>query len=196
MVAGRLLARLDRYKRVPVAGLALATRDAARSCVEARRPVACDRRRSAPVRRRRDRVMYPFTTVVIQNVVPPHQLGTATGTLISSACSVARSLLRHSGRSCSGARRSSPAALDNLAVPGASRSRFLDPFQSCSWRQPVHRAQPHRRHPHRGTAVAPAARSPSRPARQRRSRPHRRPASCQPRSRGHCHLAAAARWCD
>jgi hypothetical protein len=25
--------------------------------------------------------MFPFSTVVIQNVVPPHQMGTATGTL-------------------------------------------------------------------------------------------------------------------
>jgi EmrB/QacA subfamily drug resistance transporter len=81
VVAGRFLARLDRYKRVAVVGLVIGLvsllifawkpADLSLSAVAALLLVGGSGLG----------VMYPFTTVIIQNVVPPHQMGTATGTL-------------------------------------------------------------------------------------------------------------------
>jgi MFS family permease len=81
MVAGRLLSRLDHYKRVPMFGLpvgmagmfgfAFATGDLTLWQVTALLAVSGVGMG----------VMYPTTTVIIQNAVEPHQLGTATGTL-------------------------------------------------------------------------------------------------------------------
>jgi EmrB/QacA subfamily drug resistance transporter len=81
MVAGRLLSRLDRYKRVPIAGLPLAIATlvilaiwpAGFSLLEVSGLFALGGIGLG--------TMYPTTTVIIQNAVPPHQLGTATGTL-------------------------------------------------------------------------------------------------------------------
>jgi EmrB/QacA subfamily drug resistance transporter len=81
VIAGRLLARFERYKWVPVIGLAIA--------VVSILPLAID---PAGVSLAGVCVlltiagtgvgpMYPVTTVVIQNVVAPHHTGTATGTL-------------------------------------------------------------------------------------------------------------------
>jgi MFS family permease len=81
VIAGRLLARFERYKWVPVIGLVIA--------VVSILPLAID---PAGVSLAGVCVlltiagtgvgpMYPVTTVVIQNVVAPHHTGTATGTL-------------------------------------------------------------------------------------------------------------------
>jgi len=81
VIAGRLLARMERYKKVPVVGLLIA--------IAAILPLAI-----APAGVSLLGVcvlltiagtglgpMYPISTVVIQNVVAPHHTGTATGTL-------------------------------------------------------------------------------------------------------------------
>jgi EmrB/QacA subfamily drug resistance transporter len=81
VIAGRLLARLERYMRVPVVGLlisiaglaVLAINPAGVSLAGASALLAVIGLGVGP--------MYPVTTVVIQNVVVPHQFGTATGTL-------------------------------------------------------------------------------------------------------------------
>jgi EmrB/QacA subfamily drug resistance transporter len=81
LIAGRLLARMERYRKVPVVGLLIA--------IAAIVPLAI-----APAGVSLAGVcvlltiagtglgpMYPVSTVVIQNVVAPHQTGIATGTL-------------------------------------------------------------------------------------------------------------------
>jgi MFS family permease len=81
VIAGRALARMERYKKVPVIGLLIA--------IAAIVPLAI-----APAGVSLGSVcvllaiagtglgpMYPVSTVVIQNVVAPHHTGTATGTL-------------------------------------------------------------------------------------------------------------------
>jgi sugar phosphate permease len=81
VIAGRLLVRFVRYKRVPVVGLAiavvsisaLAIDPAGLSLVGVSAILFLAGTGVGP--------MYPVTTVVIQNVVPPHHTGTATGTL-------------------------------------------------------------------------------------------------------------------
>jgi EmrB/QacA subfamily drug resistance transporter len=81
VIAGRLLARIRHYMRVPIVGLLvgmaalalLAVDPAAVSFIEVCAILAVAGCGLGP--------MYPVTTVVIQNVVLPHQLGTATGTL-------------------------------------------------------------------------------------------------------------------
>jgi EmrB/QacA subfamily drug resistance transporter len=80
-IAGRLMIRTAHYKRVPVVGLALgivmllvfAIKPAGLSLVEVAILLAIGGTGLG--------VMYPVTTVIVQNVVEPHQLGTATGTL-------------------------------------------------------------------------------------------------------------------
>jgi MFS family permease len=81
LTAGRLIARLDHYKRVPIVGLPLgivtlivfAIWPAELSLTEVSGLLAVGGAGLG--------TMYPLTTVLIQNAVPPHQLGTATGTL-------------------------------------------------------------------------------------------------------------------
>jgi MFS family permease len=81
VIAGRLLARFERYKWVPVSGLVIA--------VLAILPLAIDPAGVSllgvcvllTVAGTGLGPMYPVTTVVIQNVVVPHHTGTATGTL-------------------------------------------------------------------------------------------------------------------
>jgi len=81
LAAARLMVRLSRYMRVPLAGLLFA--------VIALGVLAAD-----PVNQSIARLvsllfvlgcgvgpMYPMSTIVMQNAVKPHQLGTATGTL-------------------------------------------------------------------------------------------------------------------
>ncbi len=80
-IAGRLMNRTARYKRVPLGGLILgiaamlgfALKPAGLSLLDVCGLLAVGGTGLG--------VMYPFTTVVIQNVVKPHQLGTATGAL-------------------------------------------------------------------------------------------------------------------
>jgi EmrB/QacA subfamily drug resistance transporter len=80
-VAGRLLARMTRYKRVPVAGMALgilmltgfALKPTGLSLFEVAVLLTVGGIGLG--------VMYPVTTTVVQNAVAPHQLGIATGAL-------------------------------------------------------------------------------------------------------------------
>jgi len=80
-VAGRLMSRLEHYKRVPVLAMpigivALIVLSAAPgefSLLEVGALLAIAGAGMGP--------MYPTTTVMIQNAVPLHQLGIATGTL-------------------------------------------------------------------------------------------------------------------
>ena len=80
-MAGRLMTRMARYKRVPLAGMVLgilmlagfAIQPAGLSLVEVAVLLAVGGAGLG--------VMYPVTTTIIQNVVKPHQLGIATGAL-------------------------------------------------------------------------------------------------------------------
>jgi EmrB/QacA subfamily drug resistance transporter len=81
MVAGRIMARIEHYKRVPVVGLAIA-------CMALAAFALWPRELSLPTVVALLTVggaglgpMYPTTTVVIQNAVSPHQFGIATGTM-------------------------------------------------------------------------------------------------------------------
>jgi fucose permease len=81
MVTGRLVVRLKHYMRVPIVGLVisitalatLAVNPAGRSISELALLLFALGAGLGP--------MYPVSTIVMQNVVKPHQLGTATGTL-------------------------------------------------------------------------------------------------------------------
>jgi EmrB/QacA subfamily drug resistance transporter len=81
LVAGRLISRLDRYKRVPLIALpfgivtlvVFAIWPAELSLAEVALLLVVCGTAIGP--------MYPLSTVVIQNAVPLHQLGTATGVL-------------------------------------------------------------------------------------------------------------------
>jgi MFS family permease len=81
VIAGRLIARMEKYMRVPLAGMlvsiaalvVLAVDPAGVSLAGVCALLAAAGLGLGP--------MYPVTTVVIQNVVLPHQFGTATGTL-------------------------------------------------------------------------------------------------------------------
>jgi MFS family permease len=81
LLAGRLLSRLDRYLRVPLSGLPLGI---ATLCIFAIWPDGFSVAGVAAllfVGGIGMGTMYPTTTVLIQNAVLSHQLGTATGTL-------------------------------------------------------------------------------------------------------------------
>jgi MFS family permease len=81
IVGGRLIARVRRYKRVPLAGavvaiaafLPLAVAPTGFSPAVALTLIAVAGSGLGP--------MFPFTIVVVQNAVPMHQLGVATGTM-------------------------------------------------------------------------------------------------------------------
>jgi EmrB/QacA subfamily drug resistance transporter len=80
-VAGRLLARLKRYRRVPMVGLLLGI---AMLAVLAARPSGLSLMEIVALLALGSTglgTMYVVTTVLMQNAVPLHQLGTATGTL-------------------------------------------------------------------------------------------------------------------
>jgi len=81
VIAGRLLARLAHYKRVPVLGLAIAAASVAALAVDPAGVSLAGVCIILFVAGTGVGPMYPVTTVVIQNVVPPHHTGTATGTL-------------------------------------------------------------------------------------------------------------------
>jgi EmrB/QacA subfamily drug resistance transporter len=81
LIAGRLMVRTAHYKRVPLGGLVLgiimlaafAARPAGLSLLEVSVLLAVGGTGLG--------VMYPVTTTIIQNAVPAHQLGIATGAL-------------------------------------------------------------------------------------------------------------------
>ena len=81
LTAGRLLARLDHYKRVPMVGLPLGIAVLATFAIWPDRFSVTEVAALLAVGGLGMGTMYPTTTVIIQNAVPPHQLGTATGTL-------------------------------------------------------------------------------------------------------------------
>ena len=81
VIAGRLVARLERYLRVPLVGLFIAMAAIALLAVD---PAGISFLQVCIILLAAGcgvGPMYPVTTIVIQNVVLPHQLGTATGTL-------------------------------------------------------------------------------------------------------------------
>jgi EmrB/QacA subfamily drug resistance transporter len=81
LLAGRLLARLEHYKRVPMIGLPLGIAVLAIFAVWPDRFSVTEVAALLAFGGLGMGTMYPTTTVIIQNVVLPHQLGTATGTL-------------------------------------------------------------------------------------------------------------------
>ena len=79
--SGRLMSRLTHYKRVPVVG---PRRSRSRRCCAGVWPAGWSLAGICVVLAVNGfgvGTMYPFTTVVIQNAVEPHQFGIATGTL-------------------------------------------------------------------------------------------------------------------
>src|SRR5262249_43800690 len=81
LTVGRLIAHVTRYKWIGIAGLLLAI---AALAVLASSPSGfsvSEVTMLTGVLGAGLGTMYPMTTIVIQNVVPTHQLGTATGTL-------------------------------------------------------------------------------------------------------------------
>jgi EmrB/QacA subfamily drug resistance transporter len=81
LVAGRLLSRLDHYKRVPMAGLPLGIATLAILAIWPDTFSVAEVAGLLVVGGLGMGTMYPTTTVIIQNAVPQYQLGVATGTL-------------------------------------------------------------------------------------------------------------------
>jgi EmrB/QacA subfamily drug resistance transporter len=81
LVAGRLISRLDRYKRVPLAGLPLGIVTLVVFAIWPDRFSVIAVAALLAFGGLGMGTLYPTTTVIIQNAVRPHQLGTATGTL-------------------------------------------------------------------------------------------------------------------
>jgi EmrB/QacA subfamily drug resistance transporter len=131
LLAGRLMVRLERYKRVPIVGLPLgilvlivfAIWPAELSLTEVALLLAVGGAGLG--------TMYPVTTVLIQNAVLPHQLGTATGTLnffrqLGGAMIVAvfAAIVFTGIDAGEGAR-----TLDQLSGPGARSAEFASLFR-------------------------------------------------------------------
>jgi EmrB/QacA subfamily drug resistance transporter len=81
LTAGRLLSRLDHYKRVPIVGLPLGIAVLVIFAIWPDRFSIAEVAALLVLGGLGMGTMYPTTTVIIQNAVLPHQLGTATGTL-------------------------------------------------------------------------------------------------------------------
>ncbi len=81
LIAGRLVARMRRYLRVPLIGLLLSAATLAGLAVDPALFSLAGVCALLFVAGTGLGPMYPVTTVVIQNAVAPHQFGTATGTL-------------------------------------------------------------------------------------------------------------------
>ena len=126
------MSRLDRYKRVPRRSACrspsrrsrvLAIWPGALSLIEVAALLALAGAGMGP--------MYPATTVIIQNAVPPHQLGIATGTLnffrqLGGAIIVAVfAAIVLGGLDASGA----ASTLDTLASAASSAAEFAAPFR-------------------------------------------------------------------
>jgi EmrB/QacA subfamily drug resistance transporter len=80
-IAGQLMGRITHYKRIPVIGLLVAMFSALALCLfEARLSLTVFEMILALISIGLGTVL-PTTTVAIQNAVPPHRLGTATGTM-------------------------------------------------------------------------------------------------------------------
>ena len=81
MWAGRLISRLDRYKRVPVIGLVIGIIPLFPFAIWPGELSLLEFTALLMFGAVGLGTLYPATTVIIQNAVLPHQLGTATGTL-------------------------------------------------------------------------------------------------------------------
>ena len=81
VIAGRLMARMTHYRRVPVVGLVIAVVSIATLAVDPAGVSLAGVCTLLALAGTGLGPMYPVTTVVIQNVVAPHHTGTATGTL-------------------------------------------------------------------------------------------------------------------
>jgi EmrB/QacA subfamily drug resistance transporter len=81
LLAGRLLSRLAHYKRVPMVGLPLGIVTLAIFAIWPEQFSITEVAGLLILGGLGMGTMYPTTTVIIQNAVLPHQLGTATGTL-------------------------------------------------------------------------------------------------------------------
>jgi MFS family permease len=81
MRAGRLISRLDRYKRVPIIGLVIAIIPLIPFAIWPGELSLLQFTAVLMFGAVGLGTLYPTTTVIIQNAVLPHQLGTATGTL-------------------------------------------------------------------------------------------------------------------
>jgi EmrB/QacA subfamily drug resistance transporter len=81
VIAGRLLARMEHYRRVPVTGLLISVAAIAPLAIDPAGVSLAGVCALLAIAGTGLGPMYPVTTVVIQNVVAPHHTGTATGTL-------------------------------------------------------------------------------------------------------------------
>lgn len=81
VIAGRLMAGLPRYKRVPIMSLAIAVVSVAALAIDPAGLSLVGVSAILFLAGTGAGPMYPVTTVLIQNVVAPHHTGTATGTL-------------------------------------------------------------------------------------------------------------------
>jgi EmrB/QacA subfamily drug resistance transporter len=81
LMAGRLISRLDHYKRVPIAALPLGIVALVIFAIMPGRFSVIEVATLLAVAGLGMGTLYPATTVIIQNAVLPHQLGIATGTL-------------------------------------------------------------------------------------------------------------------
>jgi len=81
LMAGRLISRLDHYKRVPIAALPLGIVALAIFAIAPGRFSVIEVAALLAVGGLGMGTLYPATTVIIQNAVLPHQMGIATGTL-------------------------------------------------------------------------------------------------------------------
>ena len=128
MAAGRAMARLERYKRVPLIGLVvaavllavLAVHPAGHSLAGICVLLLVAGAGLGP--------MYPTTTIVIQNVVAPHHTGTATGTLNFFRQLGGSIIVASFGAIVLGA-ASETATLDTLAGGGHAGAQFAAAFR-------------------------------------------------------------------
>jgi EmrB/QacA subfamily drug resistance transporter len=81
LISGRLISRLDRYKRVPVVALPLGIAALAAFAIWPDRFSVIEVAAILALGGVGMGTLYPTTTVIIQNAVLPHQMGIATGTL-------------------------------------------------------------------------------------------------------------------
>jgi MFS family permease len=128
MAAGRAMARMERYKRIPIIGLAvaivllavLAVDPAGHSLAGICVLLLFAGAGLGP--------MYPTTTIVIQNVVAPHHTGTATGTLNFFRQLGGSIIVASFGAIVLGA-ASETATLDTLAGGGHASAQFAAAFR-------------------------------------------------------------------
>jgi EmrB/QacA subfamily drug resistance transporter len=130
LLAGRLLSRLDRYKRVPMVGLPLGIAMLAIFAIWPDRFSVTEVAALLVFGGLGMGTLYPTTTVIIQNAVLPHQLGTATGTLnffrqLGGAIVVAV----FGAIVLGGSHASGPVVLERLSDAGGAATDLALPFR-------------------------------------------------------------------